>query len=78
MGETVWVNPLVDVGLDAVDGGIKTRSSIRLKLIDLKCAENNNTHLSNILDLCRKTGFKCPELDEAQAVTLIKGSSKFI
>ncbi|OXA61734.1 putative ATP-dependent RNA helicase TDRD12 isoform X2 [Folsomia candida] len=79
VGETVWVNPLIDVGRDAVGSTIKTRCSIRLDLIKKKWAENNDDHLKNILNLCRKTGYSCPELDDVHA-NLAKNSlfmSKF-
>lgn len=61
------MNPLIDVGRDAVGSTIKTRCSIRLDLIKKKWAENNDDHLKNILNLCRKTGYSCPELDDVHA-----------
>lgn len=73
MGETVWVNPLVDFGRDE-ESDMKSRSSVRLDLIREKCAENNDSHLNNIITLCRDTGFVCAELEDQD--NPIKGEYK--
>jgi len=50
--------------VDPVSKCATKKLSIRLELIRLFYAENNETHLSKIFKLCKDTGFHCPELDD--------------
>ncbi|OXA45217.1 Lactase-phlorizin hydrolase [Folsomia candida] len=61
MVDTVWVNPLVDVQKDYAD--VQTQSSVRLDLIRIRCAKENDTHMIKLFKLGRDTGFTCPELE---------------
>jgi hypothetical protein len=57
------VNPLVELEYDELKA-VKPRVSVRLNLIQQKCAQHNDDHLKTLLELCRNTGYECPELED--------------
>ncbi|CAL8084310.1 unnamed protein product [Orchesella dallaii] len=56
IGNTIWVNPMVEYHIDPYTKHTVKGSSIRLDLIGMRAADYNSVHLKNLNNLVRKHG----------------------